>query len=92
MQVTALSNGLELLAAEFQTNPFSEPYAKLWKAVGDKQNYETKQIKQIFHGEEGKKDMEAAVAATEKERAPLAEAIKAAHTNVEHVVEIKAVD
>ena len=80
------------LAAEFQTNPFSEPYAKLWKAVGDKQNYETKQIKQIFHGEEGKKDMEAAVAATEKERAPLAEAIKAAHTNVEHVVEIKAVD
>ena len=24
------------LAAEFQTNPFSESYAKLWKAVADK--------------------------------------------------------
>lgn len=54
------------LAAEFQTNPFSGPYASLWNAVQAKQNFETKQIKQIFHGEQGKKDMEAAVTSTEK--------------------------
>jgi lysophospholipase L1-like esterase len=80
------------LAAEFQTNPFSAPYAQLWKAVADKQAYETKQIKQIFHGAEGKKDMEAAVTATEKERTPLAEAIKAAHIPVEHTVTVKPVE
>ena len=79
------------LAAEFQTNPFSESYAKLWKAVADKQAFETKQIKQIFHGEEGKKDMEAAVSATEKERTPLAEAIKASLHAVEHTVTITPV-
>ncbi len=79
------------LAAEFQANPFSESYAKLWKAVADKQAFETKQIKQIFHGAEGKKDMEAAVIATEKERTPLAEAIKASLHPVEHTVTITPV-
>ena len=76
------------LAAVFETNPFSESYAKLWKAVADKQAFETKQIKSIFHGAEGKKDMEAAVVATEKERTPLAEAIRASLHAVEHTVMI----
>ena len=79
------------LAVEFQTNPFSGPYEKIWKAVADKQAFETKQIKQIFHGPEGKKDMEAAVAATEKERTPLAEAIKSSLHPVEHTVTITPV-
>jgi len=79
------------LAAEFQTNPFSDSFTGLWDAVRQKQEFETKQIKQIFHGAEGKKDMEAAVAATEKERAPLAEAIRASLRPVEHSVVIAPV-
>lgn len=78
------------LAAEFQTNPFSEPYAQLWKAVAEKQAFETRQIKQILHGPEGKKDMEAAVTATEKEREPLAAAIRAGLHPVEHFIVIQA--
>lgn len=80
------------LAAEFQTNPFSGPFASLWKAVEAKQKFETKQIKEIFHGDQGKKDMEAAVTATEKERTPLAEAVKAAYKPLEHTVTIKGVE
>lgn len=79
------------LAAEFQTNPFSGPFAALWKAVAEKQAFETKQIKQIFHGAEGKADMEAAVATTEKEHARLAEAIKISIHPVEHTITIKPV-
>lgn len=44
--------------------------------------YETKQTKQIFHGEEGKRDMAAAAERTEKEREPLAAAIKTAFVPV----------
>ena len=79
------------LAAEFQVNPFSGAYAKLWKAVSDKQAYETRQVKEIFHGREGKKDMEAAVAATEKVRAPLAAAIKSVMGPVEHALTVSPV-
>ena len=79
------------LAAEFQTNPFSEPFSKMWKAVAEKQAFETKQIKTIFHGAEGKADMEAAVKKTEEEHARLAEAIKASVHPVEHTVVITPV-
>lgn len=78
------------LAAEFQVNPFSDSYDTLWKAVAAKQAYETRQVKEIFHGKEGKKDMEAAVAATEKDRAPLATAIKSSLHPVEHTLTITA--
>lgn len=37
------------LAADFAVNPFSEAFKKVDAAVGAKQNYETKQIKSIFH-------------------------------------------
>ena len=56
-----------------------------------KQEFETKQIKQIFHGAEGKKDMEAAVTATERERTPLADAIRASMHPVEHTIVIAPV-
>ncbi len=85
-----LSKGVNL-AAEFQTNPFSEPFSKMWKAVSDKQAFETKQIKSIFHGAEGKADMEAAVKKTEEEHARLAEAIKATIKPVDHTLVIQPV-
>jgi len=37
------------LAADFEVNPFSDAFKKVDSAVQAKQNYETKQIKQIFH-------------------------------------------
>jgi hypothetical protein len=54
-----------------------------------KQTYETKQVKKIFHGPEGKADMEGAVKKTEAERTPLAEAIKAAFVPVKHTLRIE---
>ena len=74
------------LAAEFPVNPFSAPFEKLWNAIAARQAYETKQIKDIFHGSEGKADMEAAVKKTEAERAPLAAAVKAAIHPLEHAI------
>jgi hypothetical protein len=43
-----LAQGINL-ANDFAVNPFSEAFKKVDAAVIAKQNYETKQIKQIFH-------------------------------------------
>jgi hypothetical protein len=83
-----LRDGINL-AAEFRDNPFGEAFARVDAAVAAKQAYETKQIKQIFHGAEGKADMEAAVAKTEREREPLAAAIQAAFLPVTHTIKIE---
>ena len=69
-------------------NPFTDAFARVDTAVAAKQAYETKQIKQIFHGEEGKRDMAAAAERTEKEREPLAAAIKTAFVPVTHTLRI----
>ncbi len=45
---TQLARGVNL-AADFEVNPFSEAFKAVDKAVTAKQNYETKQIKQLFH-------------------------------------------
>lgn len=74
------------LADEFPVNPFSKPFAKVDEAVAAKQAYETEQIKKIFHGDEGKKDIEAAAKRTEAVRAPLVEAIQAAMKPVTHQI------
>ena len=79
------------LAEDFVTNPFSEAYAKVDAAVAAKQAYETKQIKQIFHGPEGKADLNKAVADTEAARAPLAAAIAAALVPVTHTIRLVTV-
>lgn len=79
----ALAAGINL-AAEFETNPFSAPFEQLWKAVNEKQNYETRQIKSLFHGPEGAADMEATVALTEKVRSSLEAAIQQAWHPVTH--------
>jgi hypothetical protein len=78
------------LPAEFAKTPFDDAFKRVDDAVGRKQNYETKQIKSLFHGEEGKVDMEATVALTEKARAPLAEAVRTAVVPVTHTLKIVA--
>ncbi len=83
-----LAHGVNL-AADFVTNPFSAVFAKVDEAVAAKQNYETKQVKSLFHGEEGRVDMPATVALTEEARAPLAAAITAARVPVTHTITIE---
>ena len=79
------------LAADFVDNPFCESFQRVDEAVKAKQEYETKQIKQIFHGPEGQTDMAKAVESTEAERAPLAQAIAEAMTPVRHTILIQPV-
>jgi hypothetical protein len=78
------------LPDEFQSNPFSEAFAKVDEAVAAKQAYETTQIKQTFRSPEAKADMEGVAAKTEKEREPLVAAIKAAFVPVTHTIKISA--
>ena len=85
-----LEKGINL-AAEFPDNPFCAPFEKVSKAVFAKQDYETRQIKTLFHGPEGAADMEMTAALTEKVRAPLAGAVAESVVPVEHVLVIKAV-
>jgi hypothetical protein len=84
-----LAHGVNL-ADDFTVNPFSEPFKKVDAAVAAKQAFETKQIKEIFHGAEGRADMTAAVARTEKERTVLVTAIHNAFTPVTHTLTIEA--
>jgi lysophospholipase L1-like esterase len=84
-----LAQGINL-AADFETNPFSEAFKRVDEAVAKKQAYETRQIKDLFHGPEGHADIAMTTALTEKARAPLADAIKAAFVPVRHTISIKA--
>lgn len=86
---TELGKGINL-AEDFQINPFSKAFATIDTAVLKKQTYETEQVKKIFHGVEGKKDMEAAVKRTEAIREPLAQAIASALVPVTHRLRIDA--
>jgi len=58
--------------------------------VAKKQGYETRQIKDLFHGPEGKADIAMTAALTEKARTPLANAIRAAFRPVRHTIAIEA--
>jgi hypothetical protein len=84
-----LAKGVNL-AADFATNPFSEAFGRVDKAVANKQAYETRQVKSLFHGPEGRVDMEATAALTEKTRAPLVAAVQAAFVPVRHIIRIEA--
>jgi hypothetical protein len=84
-----LGKGINL-AEDFPTNPFSAAFAKVDFAVAAKQAFETWQVKQMFHGEPGRMDMDRTVELTEKARAPLADAIKAAFVPVTHTLQITA--
>lgn len=82
-----LSKGINL-AAEFGKNPFSDAFNKVDQAVADKQAFETKEIKQMFHGPEGKEDMDGTAKRGEDERTPLVAAVKAAFVPVTHTIKI----
>jgi hypothetical protein len=77
------------LADDFPDNPCGPAFARVWEAVGRKQEYETRQIKQVFHSPEGAADPDAIAAVTEKVRAPLAAAVTASVAPVEHVIRMK---
>ena len=76
------------LAADFEVNPFSDAFKAVDEAVARKQAFETKQIKDLFHGEQGKADMESTVTETEWDREPLVAAIQAAFVPVTHTLTI----
>lgn len=78
------------LAEDFEVNPFSAAFARVDAAVGAKQEYETRQIKTMFHGPESKLEMEALAKLTERVRAPLAAAIKKSLVPVTHTITIVA--
>jgi hypothetical protein len=84
-----LAKGVNL-AEDFVVNPFSIAFKKVDEEIAAKQNYETRQIKDLFHGPEGHADLEMTAALTEKVRAPLAEAIQAAFVPVTHTIRIVA--
>jgi lysophospholipase L1-like esterase len=78
------------LADDFVVNPFSEAFAKVDAAVAEKQAYETRQIKDLFHGPEGKVDPDATANLTEEARKPLAENVASAFVPVTHQLKIEA--
>ena len=78
------------LAADFEKNPFTEAFNKVDAAVAAKQNYETRQIKDLFHGPEGREDLEATAALTEKVRGPMARKVVEAVVPVTHSITLVA--
>ena len=82
-----LTHGINL-AKEFPSNPFSPAFEAVDNAVAAKQAFETTEIKKFFHGSEGQADMEGTVANCEKQREPLAEAIKTVFVPVTHTIKI----
>ena len=86
----ALEAGVNL-AAEFPQGPLKPAFDKIWKAVGEKQAFETRQIKTLFRSPEAKKDMEAVVKSSELEHAKLVAALKAAYAPAETTLAIEEV-
>jgi len=84
-----LAQGVNL-AEDFAVNPFSEAFDRVDAAVAAKQAYETRQVKDLMHGDEGRADMEATVALTEKARQFYVEALARALTPVTHRIKIIA--
>lgn len=79
------------LAKDFSQHPLVPAFTKIQDAVAKKQAYETQQIKKFAHGEEGKADLEATFARTEKEREPLQQAIINARQPTDHTLTITAI-
>jgi hypothetical protein len=85
-----LAKGVNL-AAEFPQNPTSPAFAKIWKAVAEKQAYETKQIKTLFRSPEAKKDIEAVVKSSQVEFDRLAAALQATLKPVDSTLKVEEV-
>ena len=86
----ALEVGVNL-AVEFPQGPLKPAFDQIWKAVGDKQAFETRQIKTLFRSPEAKKDMEAVAKSSELEHAKLVAALKAAYAPAETSLAIEEV-
>jgi hypothetical protein len=84
-----LARGVNL-AADFVVNPLTSAFEKVDAAVAAKQEYETRQIKMLFHGPEGHADPDLTATLTEEARAPLAAAVARSHGPVEHTIRIGA--
>jgi lysophospholipase L1-like esterase len=84
-----LTKGINL-AADFAVNPFSDAFKKVDDAVAAKQNFETIQIKGVFHMNGAQANMAAIVASTEAQRAPLVAAIGTAFVPVSHTITIES--
>ena len=86
-----LTKGINL-AGEFPVNPFSEVFRRVDNAVTAKQEYEMRQIKQIFRSPEAKADMESTAANSEREHERLAAEIKRQLIPVPHLIGIEPLD
>jgi len=84
-----LAKGVNL-AEDYVMNPFSEAFAKVDAAVAAKQEYETRQVKILFHGPEAKLDTHAVEELTERVRSPLAAAVRKSFVPVTHTLGITA--
>jgi lysophospholipase L1-like esterase len=84
---TQLQHGINL-AADFETNPFSTAFNQLDDAVAKKQAYETRQIKDLFHGPEGRTNPDLTAQLTEQVRSPLAHAIQHALQPLQHTISL----
>jgi len=84
-----LNTGVNL-AADFALNPFVKPFKAVSETIKKKHEYETKQIKSLFHGEEGGADMEATVTLSEKAHKLLADDILKTFKPVKHTIKIVA--
>jgi lysophospholipase L1-like esterase len=85
----ALGSGVNL-ADDFMINPFTQQFQRVDEAVARKQAYETRQIKDLFHGPEGNTDIESTALLTEKVRQGLAAAIEREFVPVRHTVTMEA--
>jgi lysophospholipase L1-like esterase len=83
-----LARGVNL-AEDFAVNPFSEAFALVDSAVANKQKYETRQIKELFHGAESKADPDGIAAVTEKTRRPMVKKIASEFVPVKHTIRIQ---
>jgi lysophospholipase L1-like esterase len=76
------------LAADFTDNPFCDSFARVEAAVAAKQEFETRQVKEIFHGPIGRSNMEQAVVETEQQRQPLSDAVRSTVQPLSHELSI----
>jgi lysophospholipase L1-like esterase len=83
-----LAQGVNL-AEDFPVNPFSAAFKQVDEAVAAKQAYETRQIKTLFHGDEGKAEIELTAALTEKVRAHLTDRVVSAFVPVTFTLRIE---
>jgi hypothetical protein len=86
---SALVEGVNL-ADDFAVNPFSAAFRRVDEAVARKQAYETRQIKDLFHGLEGRTDMEATALLTERVRRQLVEELRSQFVPVRHTIRLQA--